>query len=48
MRFEILRLDDHQGSAIDRQVVDAETARDLIETAARTGERLYIRPCQSA
>jgi hypothetical protein len=46
MRFEILHLDD-QGSAAVRQIADAETVRELVEDAARTGERLYIRPCQS-
>ncbi|MCX4746899.1 hypothetical protein OG455_15440 [Kitasatospora sp. NBC_01287] len=48
MRFEILRLDDQQGSATDRLIADAETVRRLVEDAARTGERLYIRPCRTA
>ncbi|MDH6116507.1 hypothetical protein [Kitasatospora sp. GAS204B] len=47
MRFEILRLDDPQSSTTDRLIADAETVRRLVEDAARTGERLYIRPCQS-
>ncbi len=48
MRFEILRLDDHQGSATDRLIADAETVSELVAAAARTGERLYIRPCPTA
>jgi hypothetical protein len=47
MRFEILRLDDQQGSAVDRVIVDAEAVRRLVEDAARTGERLYIRPFET-
>ncbi|MGF1429448.1 hypothetical protein [Kitasatospora sp. LaBMicrA B282] len=47
MRFEILRLDDQRGAATDRLIADAETVRRLVEDAARTGERLYIRPCQA-
>ncbi|MER6298411.1 hypothetical protein ABT247_02400 [Kitasatospora sp. NPDC001539] len=45
MRFEILRLDDTDGSAADRLIADAETVREYVEAAARTGERLLIRPC---
>jgi hypothetical protein len=48
MRFEILHLDDQQGSAVERQIANAETVRQLVEAAARTGERLYIRPYQAA
>jgi hypothetical protein len=47
MRFEILHLDDVEGSVAERQIADAETVRQLVEAAARTGERLYIRPCRS-
>lgn len=47
MRFEILRLDDARGAATDRLIVDAETVRELVERAASTGERLYIRPCEA-
>ena len=47
MRFEILRLDDIQGIATDTLVADAATVRELVEAAARTGERLYIRPCKA-
>ncbi|WP_198045545.1 hypothetical protein [Kitasatospora mediocidica] len=48
MRFEIHRLDHHQDSANGRLIADAETVRALVEAAARTGERLYIRPCPTA
>ncbi|BFV57443.1 hypothetical protein F4556_002633 [Kitasatospora gansuensis] len=44
MRFEILRLDDVQGTATDTLIADADTVREFVERAARTGERLYIRP----
>ncbi|MFE2110211.1 hypothetical protein ACFXAF_30710 [Kitasatospora sp. NPDC059463] len=45
MRFEILRLDDAHGTAADPLIADAETVRELVQAAARTGERLLIRPC---
>ncbi|MED7950017.1 MULTISPECIES: hypothetical protein [unclassified Streptomyces] len=48
MRFEILRLDDARGTATDRLIADAETVRELVQAAARTGERLLIRPCPAA
>lgn len=48
MRFEILRLDEVQGIATDRLIADADTVREHVERAARTGERLYIRPCKAA
>ncbi|MDH6135094.1 hypothetical protein P3T37_004504 [Kitasatospora sp. MAA4] len=48
MRFEIQRLDHHQDPATDPLIADAETVRALVEAAARTGERLYIRPCPIA
>ncbi|MGK4582864.1 hypothetical protein [Kitasatospora sp. HPMI-4] len=48
MRFEILRLDDADGVATDRLIADADTVREFVEAAARTGERLYIRPCKAA
>jgi hypothetical protein len=47
MRFEILRLDDAQGAATDRLIADAETVNELVQAAARTGERLLIRPCKT-
>ncbi|MFE0463816.1 hypothetical protein ACFW1A_31635 [Kitasatospora sp. NPDC058965] len=47
MRFEILRLDDQQGAAVDRVIVEADAVRSMVEDAARTGERIYIRPLQA-
>jgi hypothetical protein len=48
MRFEILRLSDIDGSTTDRLIADAETVRAMVEDAAVTGERLYIRPYQAS
>jgi hypothetical protein len=48
MRFEIMRLDDTDDSTTDRLIADAETVREMVEDAAATGERLYIRPYQTA
>jgi hypothetical protein len=47
VRFEILRLDDATGIATDRLIVDAESVREYVRTAALTGERIYIRPCKT-
>jgi hypothetical protein len=46
MHFEILRLNDSEDSAADRLIADADTVRAMVEDAAATGERLYIRPHQ--
>lgn len=48
MRFEIMRLNDTDGSTTDRLIADADTVRAMVEDAAATGERLYIRPYQAA
>jgi hypothetical protein len=48
MRFEITRLNETDGSATDRLIADADTVRQMIEKAAVTGGRLYIRPAESA
>ncbi|MFC1417400.1 hypothetical protein [Streptacidiphilus cavernicola] len=48
MRFEIMRLSDIDGSTTDRLIADAETVRAMVEDAAATGERLYIRPYQAS
>lgn len=45
MRFEIVRLDEADGSATGRLIADADTVREVVQAAARTGERLLIRPC---
>ncbi|MEZ0091062.1 hypothetical protein [Streptacidiphilus sp. EB129] len=50
MRFEITRLDDNEsaeGADTDRLIADAETVRAMVEDAAESGERLYIRPHQA-
>jgi hypothetical protein len=44
MRFEILRLDDVDGSAVDSTVVDAASVRQIVQQAAALGQRIYIRP----
>ncbi|MFF2651214.1 hypothetical protein [Streptomyces sp. NPDC058045] len=47
MRFEIMRLDDADGSAVDSTVVDAAYVNRIVQQAAATGQRLYIRPHES-
>jgi hypothetical protein len=47
MRFEVMRLD-ADGTTTDRLIADAETVRAMVEDAALTGERLYIRPYKAA
>lgn len=44
MHFEIRRLDAAEGPAEGPTVVDAATLGEIVEEAAETGERLYIRP----
>ncbi|MFE7773854.1 hypothetical protein ACFU5O_08135 [Streptomyces sp. NPDC057445] len=44
MRFEIMRLDDVNGSAVDSTVVDAASVNRMVLQAAATGQRIYIRP----
>ncbi|GAA2471374.1 hypothetical protein GCM10010406_03720 [Streptomyces thermolineatus] len=44
MRFEIMRLDDLDGKAVDSTVVDAASVKQIVDLAAATGQRLYIRP----
>jgi hypothetical protein len=44
MPFEIFRLDEAGGTATDALIAEADAVRDIIDTAAATGERLYIRP----
>ncbi|MCQ8770293.1 MULTISPECIES: hypothetical protein [Streptomyces] len=48
MRFEIMRLDDVDGSAVDSTVVDAASVNRIVQQAASTGQRIYIRPATSA
>ncbi|WP_179120084.1 hypothetical protein [Streptomyces tsukubensis] len=47
MRFEIMRLDDVDGSAVDSTVVDAASVNRIVQQAAELGQRLYIRPAES-
>lgn len=46
MRFEIMRLDGLDGSAVDSTVVDASAVDELVQRAAARGERIYIRPAE--
>ncbi|MBT2472724.1 hypothetical protein J7E97_33965 [Streptomyces sp. ISL-66] len=48
MRFEILRLDDLDGSAMDSTVVDAASVNRIVQQAAAIGQRLLIRPAETA
>ncbi|MET9697883.1 hypothetical protein ABZY31_13290 [Streptomyces sp. NPDC006529] len=48
MRFEILRLDDVYGSAVDSTVVDAASVNRIVQQAASIGQRILIRPFESA
>ncbi|MEO3975912.1 hypothetical protein [Streptomyces sp. CAU 1734] len=47
MRFEIMRLDDVTGTAVDSTVVDAASVSRIVQQAAATGQRIYIRPAES-
>lgn len=44
MRFEIMRLDDRDGNAVDSTVVDASAVNKIVQQAAAIGQRIYIRP----
>jgi hypothetical protein len=44
MRFEIMRLDDRNGEAVDSTVVDATAVDSIVQQAAAIGQRIYIRP----
>ncbi|GAA4069895.1 hypothetical protein AB0M94_32260 [Streptomyces xanthochromogenes] len=48
MRFEIMRLDDVDGTAVDSTVVDAASVNRIVQQAAAMGQRIYIRPTESA
>lgn len=47
MRFEIMRLDDVDGNAVDSTVVDAASVTRMVQQAAAIGQRIYIRPAGS-
>ncbi|MBP2404977.1 hypothetical protein ACFZB6_23970 [Streptomyces syringium] len=48
MRFEIMRLDDVDGSAVDSTVVDAASVNRIVQQAAQIGQRIYIRPASTS
>ncbi|ARZ68046.1 MULTISPECIES: hypothetical protein [Streptomyces] len=48
MRFEIMRLDDVDGTALDSTVVDAASVNRIVQQAASIGQRIYIRPATTA
>jgi len=47
MRFEILRLDDVDGTPVDTTVVDAASVNGIVQQAAAIGQRLWIRPADT-
>ena len=46
MRFEIVRLNDLDGDAVDSTVVDASAVNKIVQQAAAIGQRIYIRPAE--
>ncbi|WP_152648177.1 hypothetical protein [Streptacidiphilus anmyonensis] len=48
MRFEIFRLDENGTAVGDSQIAEAEAVRSIVEHAAATGDRVYIRPLGNA
>ncbi|GGR55748.1 MULTISPECIES: hypothetical protein [Streptomyces] len=47
MRFEIMRLDEVDGTAVDSTVVDAASVNRIVQQAAAVGQRLWIRPAET-
>lgn len=47
MRFEILRLNDVDGTPVDSTVVDAASVNRIVQQAAAIGQRLWIRPAEA-
>lgn len=47
MRFEIMRLDDVDGTPVDTTVVDAASVNRIVQQAAAIGQRLWIRPAET-
>ncbi|CAM5652947.1 putative protein OS=Streptomyces antimycoticus OX=68175 GN=SANT12839_061890 PE=4 SV=1 [Streptomyces antimycoticus] len=43
-----MRLDDVDGSAIESTVVDAASVNRIVQQAAAIGQRIYIRPAETA
>ncbi|MFF1296378.1 MULTISPECIES: hypothetical protein [unclassified Streptomyces] len=48
MRFEIMRLDDVDGTPVDSTVVDAASVNRIVQQAASIGQRLWIRPTEAS
>ncbi|GAA3075609.1 hypothetical protein GCM10017562_49710 [Streptomyces roseofulvus] len=48
MRFEILRLDDVDGTPVDSTVVDAASVNRIVQQAASIGQRIWIRPAATS
>ncbi|MFE7650396.1 hypothetical protein [Streptomyces phaeoluteigriseus] len=48
MRFEIMRLDDVNGTPVDSTVVDAASVNRIVQQAAAIGQRLWIRPADAS
>jgi len=47
LRFEITRLDDIDGTAVDSTVVEAASVNRIVQQAAAMGQRIYIRPADT-
>jgi hypothetical protein len=47
VRFEIMRLDEIDGTAVDSTVVDAASVNGIVQQAAAIGQRLWIRPAET-
>jgi hypothetical protein len=47
VRFEIMRLDEDDGTAVDSTVVDAASVNGIVQQAAAIGQRLWIRPAET-
>jgi hypothetical protein len=48
VRFEILRLDDIDGTPVDSTVVDAASVNRIVQQAAAIGQRIWIRPAETS
>jgi hypothetical protein len=48
VRFEIMRLDDVDGTPVDSTVVDAASVNRIVQQAASIGQRLWIRPAETS
>ncbi|MFE5186988.1 hypothetical protein [Streptomyces sp. NPDC056628] len=48
MRFEIMRLDEFDGTPVDSTVVDAASVNRIVQQAAAIGQRLWIRPAENS